>query len=234
MGETPTVEQWDLICAVEEFWHENRHFPNNQIIAERTSLSLETVEELLSDENVRRRIERRGIDYNAVPGTQRGELKRNDSRLDDKMLAVAMALLNVSDTRTLAQKLRALGVSQTTYQGWTKNKKFSDFMQSQMDALFGDAMPLVHKALIDKAVAGDYKSIKLIYEMTGRYTGQNSQSQANFTMLVHKLIEIIQQYIHDPVVLQAIGDEMKQLVQSSQEPMQNGYVQVRPELTSGI
>jgi hypothetical protein len=140
-------EEWDIVCAVEQFWHTNRYFPSNKEISEETVTPVERVAELLESPAVKTRLEARGINYDASPPAKKGELKKNLTRLTDKQLATAMCILNVADTRSIQEKLRTLGVPEATYYGWTKSKVFQEFMETQMEDMFGDAMPLAHRAI---------------------------------------------------------------------------------------
>lgn len=234
MGQV-TIEQWDIICAVEQFWHENRHFPSTPQIAEMTKLTPEVIMDNLQDPVVKVRIVNRGISYDATPPQLKGETSKNKTLLTDKQLAAAMCILNVADPRSLRSKLESLGIPQSTYNGWTKNKTFTDFMNSQMESMFGAAMPLAHKALIDKVISGDVKAIKLYYEMTGRWNGQQSQETSNVKMVIIRLIEILQKHINDPIVLAAIAEEMKALAPTMFGGATNNgnHTTVRAELTSG-
>lgn len=219
-----TAEEWNLTCAVEEFWHSEKHFPGTKVLAELTDYSEDMVRELLESERLIKRFTALGIDYNAVPIAKKGELKKNESRLTDKQLAVAMTVLNVADQRPLSVKLKTLGVAPATYHGWTKNHLFSDFMQKQAEEMFGDAMPLAHRALLSKVMQGDVRAIKLYYEMTGRWNGQQSQDTQNFKMLVIRLVEIIQKHVSDPMLMQVIADEIKSLINPAPPPVAIGQV----------
>lgn len=225
---------WDLICAVEEFWQRHRFFPSVAEIRKLApNISEEEVLETLETKRFQQRLENRGIDPTATHSPNKGEVKPNDTRLSDKQLAVAMCLLNIADTRSLPAKLRSLGVSPATYNGWMKSLKFAEFMQAQMEEMFGSSLPLVHKALMDKAVSGDFKSIKLIYEMTGRWRGVESSNNDNVKLVMMRLIEIIQKYVHDPTVLQLIAADMKSLSPEAfgGVPSNGSNHQIRAELT---
>lgn len=207
-----TGEEWKLTCAVEEFWHREKFFPSARHLAEDTGLAENLVLELINSERLSTRFEKLGIDKNATPVAKKGELKKNESRLTDKQLAVAMTLLNPMDTRSLSGKLKALGVLPATYHGWTKNKVFAEFMVSQAEEMFGSAMPIAHSSLLSKVMQGDVRAIKLYYEMNGRYNRQDAANEQNFKLLVYRLIEILQKYVNDPIVLQQISEEVKGLI----------------------
>lgn len=208
----PTLDEWNLICTVEEFWVRNKHFPGSKELAELSKLPEHKVIELLENDLVSQRLEILGIDQNAVPLAKHGELKRNQSRVTDKQLATAMTILNPMDKRSHTAKLKSLGVLPTTYNGWMQNKVFTDFMRQQASDMFGDAMPLAEEALVRKVMAGDTSAIKLYFEVQGRYS-KNAVPTQDFRMLVLRLIEILQLHIKDPILLQLISQDVKQLIE---------------------
>lgn len=237
----PTPEKiseaaWDVIYEVEQFWHEKRFFPSNEVISEKTGIPVSEVSELVLSREVQRRLENRGIDFRASPpDSPKSSRNSNPGKLSDKQLAVAMTILNVSDSRPLSRKLESLGVASATYHGWTKSKAFQEFMSTQMEDMFGAAMPLAHQALIAKVVSGDFKSIKLFYEMTGKYGGK-SEGTENVRMLVIRIIEILQFRIKDPELLATIAEDLRAL-----SPISNplgggnaGHSETRAELAAGI
>lgn len=214
-------DEWNIACAVEEFWAREKYFPATKIIAELTNLDLVTVDEILHSPRLQKRFTLLGIDEKVTPV---GKTGKNDSRLSDKQLAVAMTLLNPMDQRSLGAKLKSLGVLPATYHGWTKSKNFSEFMASQAEEMFGSGMPIAHASLLKKVIEGDVRAIKLYYEMSGRYSRQNDQSNQNFTLLVHKLIEILQRHISDPIVLQELAEEIKGITNPTPAPVRGELI----------
>lgn len=210
---TPTADEYNVIWAVEQFYKENKYFPGTKTVAELTTLPQDDVSVILDSSIVKKYFESLGIDSNAVPLAKRGELKRNQTRLTDKQLAVAEVILNPMDKRNHTAKLNSLGVNPTTYQGWTSNKTFSDYMRKRAEDMFGEAMPLAQEALVRKVMRGDMGAIKLYMEMTGKYNKNQIESGRDFKMLVWKLIEVLQKHIKDPALLQMISTEIKELVE---------------------
>lgn len=219
-----TGEEWVIYGAVEQFWTQNRHFPGSKVIADSTGFSEKFVNEVLSSEKAKRRFILLGIDTNAVPLAQRGELKKGQSLLTHIQIAVVETILNPMDKRSHRVKLESLGVKPATYQGWTSNKIFSEYMTKRANDLFGGSMPLAKEALVRKVMAGDTSAIKLYMEITGVYNKQAGQSTQDFRMLVIRLIEILQRYIKDPALLQLISQEVKQLVEPTPPVITQGEV----------
>lgn len=210
---TPTADEYNVIWAVEQFYKENKYFPGTKTVAELTTLPQDDVSIILDSSIVKKYFESLGIDSNAAPLAKRGELKKNQTRLTDKQLAVAEVILNLMDKRNHTAKLTSLGVNPTTYQGWMSSKTFSDYMTKRSKDMFGEAMPLAKEALLRKVMRGDTGAIKLYFEMTGEYSKNQSESNQDFKMLVLRLIEILQKHIKDPKVLQIVAEEIKILTE---------------------
>lgn len=208
----PTVDEWNVIYATEQFYKENRYFPGTKVLVELTELTKENISEILGSSLVQKRFEILGIDVNSVPLAKHGELKKNQTRLSDKQLAVAETMLNPMDKRNHTEKLRSLGVPATTYQGWMSNKVFSDYVSKRAEDMFGGSMYLAQEALVRKVMRGDTGAMKLYFEMTGKYKNQ-AESNQDFKMLVLRLIEILQKYIKDPQTLQLVAEEIKILTE---------------------
>lgn len=212
----PTLREWDLICFVEEFWHEHKGFPSNDTIKENVSgfSNTDELDSELYSPIVRKFLTNRGIDYGVSVSqdeVETGKFKtKNPSRLSDKQIAVINTLLNPLDQRTLNKKLADLGVSPTTYQGWIKQKRFSDYMRARSEELFSDAMPIAHAALMDKVAKGDMRAIKFFYEMSGRFTGANNEEIINIRMLLARVIEILQRHL-DVNTLRVVANELGSL-----------------------
>lgn len=219
-----TSEEWNILGAVERFWHLNKHFPGINIICEETGFSEEFVQEVISSERAQIRFKALGIDENSVPLAKRGELKKGQSRLSPIQTAAAEVMLNPYDKRSQTAKLKALGIKPTTYHGWTSNKLFSDYLRQRSEDLFGNAMPMAQDALVRKMMAGETSAIKLYMEIQGRYSKTGQQSSQDFRLLVLRLIEILQKHIKDPALLQIISEDVKYLVDPQPRQVTAGEV----------
>lgn len=213
-----TGTQWDLICYCEEFWLEFKAFPSldsikKQMPVYRTDLD---VEKDLFASHVRNRLTNRGIDYSVVLPPEDAEYKlpaRRD-RLTPVQLAAVAVLVNPFDRRSTSKKLSELGIRESTLNGWMKSERFSSYFRERSEELFSDGIPIAHSALMDRVTSGDMKAIKLFYEVSGRYTGINKQENANVTLVIVKLIEIIQKHC-DSNTLFVINHEIEELMTNS-------------------
>lgn len=215
-----TPREWDFVVFCDQFWRENGCFPADEEIKELFKAKAEEVLHLTTSEVVAKQLIARGIDKDitAPAGATSHYKKRRGTgkRLSDIQLAVSSAVLNPADKRSLKEKLSDLGVAPATYYGWKKNKHFTDFMADQSDKLYGEFMPEIERGLVNNAVNGDFKSAKLIFEMTGKWRGVQNETGQDFKVLVLRLIEVLQKYITDPAVLRAIAEEIQSIAQPAQ------------------
>jgi hypothetical protein len=207
MNSKLTAAEWDVICAVEQFWNENKCFPSSNTISELTSLEKEDVEDIIQNSRCKKRFTALGINPELAP--QNDKLSPKENRLSYEQLAVAGVILNPFDTRSRVQKLKSLGIPPATFQGWMKSRKFSTYLKDRSEEMFGDALPMMQDSLVRAGMNGNVPAIKLYMEMQGRYNSRTNESIQDFRMLVHRLIEVLQKHIRDPVVLQAISEEIR-------------------------
>lgn len=221
----PTLDEWNVFTAIETFWHSKKFFPGTEEILKLTGIPQDRISIILESDRAKKRFEALGIDVNAVPLADRGELRRNQTGLTDKQLAVAETILNPLDKRSHNRKLESLGVKPVTYNGWRSNKTFSDYMAQRAEDMFGDAMPLAKEALVRKLMAGDTAAMRLYFEMTGKYNRQQVTTTQDFKMLVIRMVEIIQKHIKDPALLQILSDDIRGLIEpSSSRTMTQGEI----------
>jgi hypothetical protein len=129
--------------------------------------------------------------------------------LSAEQLAVANALLNLSDRRSRTKKLQDFGVSPAVFNNWKRDPVFNAYLREQSEKILPDSISEVHLALVDSATAGDIQAIKLFYEITGRHT-PNSQQTVNVQMMLVHVIEAVQRHVHDPEILRQIASEIQE------------------------
>lgn len=213
-----------MICFAEQYWRSNKCFPSFGEFASEFGLTQHEAMGELKDEIVRKHLTARGIDWNADTPTETSANSRRTGRakrLSDIQIAAVSTILNPADRRSVNAKLESLGIPSSTYQGWKKSKLFMAYLTQQGEELFGENMPEVHNALTMRAIEGDTRAIKQLYEVSGRYRPGQSDNVANVKMMVIRLVEVIQRHVHDPQVLAAIAKEVQQITEneiSSPEP----------------
>ena len=65
---------------------------------------------------------------------------------------------------------------------------------------------------------GNTASIKLYYEMTGRYN-PNEENQVNVRLLIGRVLEAIQKHVRDPNTLNSLAIELSQLAIEAGSPV---------------
>lgn len=165
-----------------------------------TRLSAAVVGRVLRSENFITACANRGIDARA-----------DAKLLTPEQLALANSLLDLTDTRTPTQKLKALEIPPRRYSAWQKQPAFRNYMQNRAEELFGDAMPEAHTALMRNVQQGDLPSIKLFYEISGRWSSK-TVGELNVEFLMMKIIDILTRRLSGhPEILETIADDLAML-----------------------
>lgn len=178
-------------------------WPKAELISHGTGHSIGVVMAVLAESKLEQQLKSRGISQRDIESAQDG--------LTTEQLRLANSLLDITDTRSDKKKMSDLGVTTTKYQAWLRLPKFSGYMRTRAELLLGDSMHVAHLALLDNVGKGDLGSIKTYYELTGRYSSK-TLGDLNVEFVMVRLLEIIQKYVRDPLVLEAISNDMLGLV----------------------
>jgi hypothetical protein len=157
------------------------------------------ISKLLKDDVVVKALENRGITLADI------------TLLLPEQLAVANSILDFSDSRSQKKKLEELGVTTQRYQGWLKQEKFQRYLKQRAEALLGETQHEAHTSLLRNVQRGDLNSIKLYYEMTGRWSSK-TVSDLNVEFILIKMVETVQKHVKDPIIIQAISNDFAALV----------------------
>lgn len=125
--------------------------------------------------------------------------------LSQQQTAAVLTIVNFNDKRTRNAKLRDLGISVSTWNGWLKNPTFNKFYMKMAEKQFGDALPIAQEALVKAMDNGKVEAIKFYLELMGKGPGSAESSGQNVRMVLQKLVEVLQLHIPDPELLNAIG-----------------------------
>lgn len=137
--------------------------------------------------------------------------------LTEEQLTVANVLLDLTDTRSSKKKLQDLGVPTARYQSWLRDPSFQNYIRSRAESTLGDNQHEAHLALVDRVRSGDMSAIKYFNEITGRYVATADRgNNVDVTMILIRTLEIIQRYVSDAAIQEAIATEFLQL----SEPVQ--------------
>lgn len=192
-----TQQEYEVLNFIEQTYLLNRAVPSIEVISERTGVAENRVRKFWEREDFKAALEARGIDLRVQP---------NDI-LTAEQLMCANALLDFSDTRSHKKKLSDLKISSQTYQGWLRDPAFQAYMTARAENMLGDVLPEAHMALVDNVRRGDLGSIKLMYEMTGRWSSK-TVGDLNVEFLLMKILEAVQKHVTDPTILQNIAEEL--------------------------
>lgn len=202
MSQLLSIEQWNVLNFVDEHHFKTGQFPPLSLIARKTKVDQVTIVECLSSPLVQKSLEARGIQWDIV----------DDDRLTPRQLACIQLLLNVTDPRSIKEKLESLGISQSTYYGWKKQPYFMTAYRQASENLYGESLPEVHRSLIQNAVHGDFQSQKLMLAISGRWDSSKSVEGMNVQFVLMRVLEVIQKHVRDKDALEAIAGEFELLM----------------------
>lgn len=141
-----------------------------------------------------------------------------DNFLSAKQLAAVAAMLNLTDRRSDEKKLRDLGISTTEFSAWMLNSNFANYMRQRAELMIENSVHEAHMGLMRGVRQGNTNSIKLYYEMTGRYN-PNSENEVNVRMVIGKVLEAIQRRVKDPKTLNSLAIELSQIAIEAGSPV---------------
>lgn len=177
-------------------------FPSLRTISNMTNITQSKISESLKNPVLQTALENRGIEWRPV----------SSDLLSAEQIATLQVLLDISDRRTIKDKLKSLGVSPAKYYGWKKQPKFIEAYREASEALYGESLPEVHRSVIQEAVNGSYQHQKLMLAISGRWDEKKQNEQMNVRYILMKVLEIIQVHVSDPEKLQAIAGEFETLL----------------------
>lgn len=187
-----------LIAYSEMMWFQYNRLPTPDELCSQFNLSAKALNKILADEDVVKSFEGRGMPV--VQGRD----------LTPKQVTAINTILNLADQRSRRKKLQDMGISETIWNGWQQNPSFAMYFADRAEKILGDSIPEAHLALVDNVMHGDISSIKLLYEITGRF--KSGESGADPRVIINKVFEIIAKHIQDSDVLDAIANDLALLV----------------------
>ncbi len=159
-------------------------------------------------------LESRGITVNYDPNKQ----LRDVTTLTARQMAAASVMMNLVDRRSNEKKLRDLGISTEEWTNWTQDARFTEYLRERSEVMINNSVHEAHIGLMRGVNQGNTASIKLYYELTGRYN-PNEENNVNIRMVIGRVLEAIQKHIRDPEVLNALAVEMSQIAIESGSPV---------------
>ncbi|HEY9259632.1 phBC6A51 family helix-turn-helix protein [Chitinophaga sp.] len=153
------------------------------------------------------------MDSRGIPVAENGVLTA-------RQMAAASVMMNLTDRRSNEKKLRDIGVSTEEYAQWMQNATFAEYMRMRSEVLIQNSTHEAHMGLMRGVQQGNTASIKLYYELTGRYN-PDQDNQINIRLLIGRVLEAIQKHVRDPNTLNSLAVELSQLAIEAGTPVAN-------------
>lgn len=216
------LENWerDAVLYIEHVHSVTGAVPTNSDIIEYLRLTKghpansASINALKDNKLFRASMDSRGIVLNYKEDEELG----HTTSLTQRQMAAASVMMNMADRRSDEKKLRDIGVSTEEWSNWMQDRKFSDYMRDRSEILIQNSVHAAHVGLLRGVNQGNTASIKLYYELTGRYN-PNEESNVNIRMVIGRVLEAIQKHVRDPGVLNSLAVELSQIAIESGSPV---------------
>lgn len=138
--------------------------------------------------------------------------------ITQRQMAAAAVMLNLTDRRSDEKKLRDIGVSTEEYTNWVQNNVFAEYLRQRSEQMITNSVHEAHMGLMRGVRQGNTASIKLYYELSGRYN-PNEENNVNVRLLIGKVLEAIQKHVREPATLNKLAVELSQLAIEAGSPV---------------
>ena len=193
-----TTAEIRALDYIEQYWHDFDQLPRQDEIQD--DIPNFNLEKAMIKARFITALTRRGI---KTPGPEERYGERikglNYEGLTENQIATTVILTDFFDTRTRLAKLRQLGITTTQFNGWMRDKKFKTFFNKMSRKHFEEAEHIAREGLVKGMDRGDVSAIKYYNELTGE-----SPDTQNISILLTRLVEVIQIHVKDPGTLYAI------------------------------
>lgn len=195
-GEFLSDRQMDIVLYIERYHALEGKVPSSEAIHARWELFDGEYETLTKHPLVRKSMQFRGIPFPAA-----------EDVLSAAQMAAISAMLDYTDRRSDEKKLRDVGITTRQWTTWMLDDQFADYLRERSERMLVNAQHEAHRGLLKGVRNGNVASVKLYNEMTGRHN-PDADNNVNVRALLMTMIEILQKYISDPIVLHGIATEM--------------------------
>lgn len=187
----------DLVFFIERYHSSTGRIPTDSQICDRfNDIDEEILAAFKKNALVLRSMGARGIPF-PDPG----------EKFSQRQMAAAASMLAYTDRRSDEKKLRDIGVTPREWAGWLQDEEFASYLRDRSEKMAEHSIHEAHLGLIKGVRSGNTASIKLFLEMQGRYNPEQ-EGQINVRLVLHKFIEVIQKYVHDPLTLHNIARDL--------------------------
>lgn len=145
-------------------------------------------------------------------------LNLEDHIITPKQMAAAAIMLNLTDRRSDEKKLRDIGVTTEEFSNWILNTTFAKYLADRSEQMIANSVHDAHMGLMRGVRQGNTASIKLYYEMTGRYN-PNEENNVNIRVLIGRVLEAVQLHVRDPDTLNKLAVSLSQIAMETGAPV---------------
>jgi hypothetical protein len=131
--------------------------------------------------------------------------KRPKEELDPEFVVAVNFLVDISDKRSKAVKLKAVGLTTHKFNVLLKNKLNRTYYESRAEEAFNNVAPVAKTSLGKLVDSGDLQAIKYYHEFTGIHD-PNKELNQNLNKLISLFMEVLIKHV-DPKVVDVISQE---------------------------
>ena len=128
--------------------------------------------------------------------------------IDERQSLLLSVLTDLTDTRTQAQILRALGIRPSEFQAWLELPEFKKQFHDFTERANGHVKLAVDNALNSMAASGNLAAMKYWDVRSGTFD-PDRQKNVDVMAVLQGTVEILQDLIKDPLLLQEIARRMQ-------------------------
>lgn len=129
--------------------------------------------------------------------------------LSDSQMAAILIVADHHDRRSITAKLKSIGISSQTWQGWMQDKNFKEYLHHLTSKNFDAALHVAQQGLLASVEKGDVNAIKYWHELTGRAVSPEVQ---NARILISRIVQVIQTHVKDEAILMAIARDFERVM----------------------
>lgn len=131
----------------------------------------------------------------------------DEALLSAQQILAVNLYMDLTDRRTMREKLKAIDLKQSQWNAWLRQKTFSDYILKRGKALFGGVDGLAYTQLVKAVDAGAEWAVKYSFEINGTYNPRH-QDNLDVMNLLTRLFEIMARHI-EPEKLLEIASELE-------------------------
>lgn len=117
------------------------------------------------------------------------------------------------------QRLKKLGISWATWQGWLKQPLFSKIYGKTSEDLLRSSVPAALTALAARAQAGNNDAIKYLLAITGYYDPTARSQNAEYERVISAMMDAVERYVEDPDALKKIASTVSEAASKWNVPL---------------